>query len=987
MNKKFLSAILFGALMVSSTGTFVSCKDYDDDIKDLQGQIDKLVTPETLNTQIAQLQANIDAAKQSATSELATAKAALEAAIAGKADAAVITNLTEKVTAAQTKVDNLEDKLGTIESTLNSVKSDVDNLKQNAGKAEMAEIDRRIKELRNELLAIIGDKLSSLVFVPSLYENGIEATRYPYAQGVYKALTGKSEGKKNAEGANFTIAEKNTFANVATEGNYTIGSFSKAVYHVNPTTANLTNVAWGFLYSEPEYVDASVRAAATPKPIYSTSKQLANGDLEVVYKVENPADLKIVADKNVSVMALTGTYQDEEAKDTTVTSDYAAILPAVVTFKAIAFNTLETENDACTLGAKQHELYIKGEDAAQKDATIDVKYNGGTLDLTQYLNVHYTQADIKAAAADAEHQIMAYANVADYGLHFEYEMLGYKTGSNNTEENKYGTVDNKGIFTPCYVQNGNTIPCSTGEDGISAVGRTPIVLVKLMDGENMVLAGYVKLHIVKDLGIQTLPEVFNATVPYVCDGFKDGIKWDDMSGEIIEALKMTKAEFVNSFNFVTGKTYITKDSQKTFTEVANNIYGDLTISSDFTDVSTTNDVITWTADFNEMDAISKLPGRTITLYACFQSKTDTKFFVYVPFTVTIAAKPEVTFGDKIKAYWYPTKESTVAKRDTVRMNVPRPATDDKTVKDYYKDLDDYFEGNVVKVAKTSATQNQYYDLKPVSEGGLGTAYSYEFAAAQPEIVDPNQANVKYQLVRGIDPTKLYVGAADVAGNLVASIAADGTLTYATTDNAKKLLNLYGHLIPEHFANVEIVATYDYCKLALGTENFKVRFLRPVDVLDGDQAKFIDAQANGSSIVLGDLFDLKDWREEALIVKNANGLYESAVENGVTLYPYYEFSTIKVDIANAKCDLTGTVKKVSEVTDKLKLYVTENGVENATNTVSIANVGTLNTTKIVYKNNEGNVQKFTLWIPVEITYYWGTLKAVAKCDVESTKANQ
>ena len=207
MNKKFLSAILFGALMVTSTGTFVSCKDYDDDIDNLQGQIDKLVTPETLSAQIAQLQANIDAAKQSASSELATAKAALEAAIAGKADTAVITSLTEKVTAAQTKVDNLEDKLGTIESTLNSVKSDVDNLKQNAGKVEMAEIDRRIKELRNELLAIIGDKLSSLVFVPALYENGIEAARYPYAQGIYKAFTGKSEGN-NAEGAKFTIAEK-----------------------------------------------------------------------------------------------------------------------------------------------------------------------------------------------------------------------------------------------------------------------------------------------------------------------------------------------------------------------------------------------------------------------------------------------------------------------------------------------------------------------------------------------------------------------------------------------------------------------------------------------------------------------------------------------------------------------------------------------------------------------------------------------------------
>ena len=44
MNKKFLSAVLFGALMVSSTGTFVSCKDYDDDITNLQDQIDQQKT-------------------------------------------------------------------------------------------------------------------------------------------------------------------------------------------------------------------------------------------------------------------------------------------------------------------------------------------------------------------------------------------------------------------------------------------------------------------------------------------------------------------------------------------------------------------------------------------------------------------------------------------------------------------------------------------------------------------------------------------------------------------------------------------------------------------------------------------------------------------------------------------------------------------------------------------------------------------------------
>ena len=40
MNKKFLSAILFGALMVSSTGTFVSCKDYDDGIDQINQKLD-----------------------------------------------------------------------------------------------------------------------------------------------------------------------------------------------------------------------------------------------------------------------------------------------------------------------------------------------------------------------------------------------------------------------------------------------------------------------------------------------------------------------------------------------------------------------------------------------------------------------------------------------------------------------------------------------------------------------------------------------------------------------------------------------------------------------------------------------------------------------------------------------------------------------------------------------------------------------------------
>ena len=77
MNKKFLSAILFGALMVGSTGTFTSCKDYDDDIKDLQGQLDKKASLDELNSKVSALEAAINGAKTDATAAKTKAEEAL----------------------------------------------------------------------------------------------------------------------------------------------------------------------------------------------------------------------------------------------------------------------------------------------------------------------------------------------------------------------------------------------------------------------------------------------------------------------------------------------------------------------------------------------------------------------------------------------------------------------------------------------------------------------------------------------------------------------------------------------------------------------------------------------------------------------------------------------------------------------------------------------------------------------------------------------
>ena len=90
MNKKFLSAILFGALMVTSTGTFVSCKDYDDDIENLQTQVD--ATKSDLAAKVSSLESSISSlqsAQSSLDSKIAAAKDAAAKAAAEAQEAAI----------------------------------------------------------------------------------------------------------------------------------------------------------------------------------------------------------------------------------------------------------------------------------------------------------------------------------------------------------------------------------------------------------------------------------------------------------------------------------------------------------------------------------------------------------------------------------------------------------------------------------------------------------------------------------------------------------------------------------------------------------------------------------------------------------------------------------------------------------------------------------------------------------------------------------
>ena len=73
-----------GTLTVASMSTFTSCKDYDDDISNLQGQIDKLATADQLSQKVAELQALISS-NQNGISSLETKLAEVKATADSKA--------------------------------------------------------------------------------------------------------------------------------------------------------------------------------------------------------------------------------------------------------------------------------------------------------------------------------------------------------------------------------------------------------------------------------------------------------------------------------------------------------------------------------------------------------------------------------------------------------------------------------------------------------------------------------------------------------------------------------------------------------------------------------------------------------------------------------------------------------------------------------------------------------------------------------------
>ncbi|MGF0098646.1 hypothetical protein ACQRD6_09935 [Prevotella sp. SGI.027] len=154
MRKKILSTLLMGALVTASMSTFTSCKDYDDDINNLQTQIDALTPLKTVKTELQTEIANLKKQLEAKDAQLQESITKLQTA--GEAQAKQIT---EKVTKLAADVSGLEARVKTAEEALSKVnkalegKASKEELKELAGKVAAVESSlveplKQIKDLK-----------------------------------------------------------------------------------------------------------------------------------------------------------------------------------------------------------------------------------------------------------------------------------------------------------------------------------------------------------------------------------------------------------------------------------------------------------------------------------------------------------------------------------------------------------------------------------------------------------------------------------------------------------------------------------------------------------------------------------------------------------------------------------------------------------------------------------------------------------------------
>lgn len=246
MKRKYLSALLMGALTVASMSTFTSCKDYDDDINSLQEQVNKAA----LSSDVEALRTQVNNAATSAQNAATKAEEALTKAGANATDIAKVKELATKngtdvakaltdaanaATAASnaaTAASNAADAAKTAQDSANAaltkiagLNKELKNLALNAQSHVTAtQLKNSLDSLSNVINKATSDSIANLTKIVNGYKGGINAL---YTAVTEVSLMGSWNSNNNTGNSIFN-GDCNLWFQTGTIGaNYTFGAKEK----------------------------------------------------------------------------------------------------------------------------------------------------------------------------------------------------------------------------------------------------------------------------------------------------------------------------------------------------------------------------------------------------------------------------------------------------------------------------------------------------------------------------------------------------------------------------------------------------------------------------------------------------------------------------------------------------------------------------------------------------------------------------------------
>lgn len=396
--------------------------------------------------------------------------------------------------ALEAKLDALDGKDEDLQDQINKLNAKVEQY-NTALNDRITKLNEKVEQYNtalnariNAVLGIIADRLSSIALVPQYYYGGVPAILFETI--AYNPLADDKENEKAVAPSH--IGDQNSRL-VNQFKNYTSAE-SVAKFRLNPRTVGVDCADFSLVGDKADYVFTRAAAPAAPVSIVGTpSCDPTTGYATFRVKKEEKINTDKNEDKNLDIVALKAVLKkgltDAEKKADAKPEVYSEFVH--VNEIAYTADQLAISDKAKLAGKKADHEYAKTFTEATKNAYVykmpyDAPFDLKALVATCINSEIYTSG----LQAKLDHEAL---NLEKYDLHYEFSVAQSKypvtSGSTTTDQQTViKCVDRLGgIFK---VMDANGV-----EYNQEAIGRTPIVRVDLMHGENIVTRAFIKLVI------------------------------------------------------------------------------------------------------------------------------------------------------------------------------------------------------------------------------------------------------------------------------------------------------------------------------------------------------------------------------------------------------------------------------------------------------------------------------------------------------------